>query len=88
VLGAGTPHLVLLLTRDFLLLVAAAALPAFGVAWYTLRRWLENFAYRAEMNYALFGLVLGFTLLLTFLVTGGHALRTAQRNPADTLKHE
>jgi putative ABC transport system permease protein len=88
VLGAGTAHLVLLLTRDFLLLVAAAALPAFGVAWYTLRRWLENFAYRTEMNYALFGLVLAFTLLLTLVVTGGHALRTAQRNPADTLKHE
>jgi putative ABC transport system permease protein len=88
VLGAGTAHLVLLLTRDFLLLVALAALPAFGVAWYTLRQWLENFAYRAEMNYALFGLVLLFTLLLTLVVTGGHAFRTAQRNPADTLKHE
>jgi putative ABC transport system permease protein len=88
VLGAGTGHLVLLLTRDFLLLVAAAALPAFGVAWYTLRRWLENFAYRAEVNYLLFGLVLVFTLLLTFGVTGLHAFRTAQLNPADTLKHE
>ena len=88
VLGAGTSHLVLLLTRDFLLLVAAAALPAFGVAWYTLRRWLENFAYRAEMNYLLFGLVLAFTLLLTFVVTGLHAFRTAQLNPAHTLKQD
>jgi putative ABC transport system permease protein len=88
VLGAGTAHLVLLLTHEFLLLVAAAALPALGVAWYTLRRWLENFAYRAEMNYALFGLVLAFTLLLTFVVTSGHAVRTARLNPADTLKHE
>ncbi|CAA9232742.1 MAG: Acidobacterial duplicated orphan permease (function unknown) [uncultured Cytophagales bacterium] len=88
VLGAGTAHLVLLLTRDFLLLVTIAALPAFGVAWYTLRRWLENFAYRAEMNYLLFALVLAFTLLLTFGVTGLHAFRTARLNPADTLKHE
>ena len=88
VLGAGTGHLVLLLTRDFLLLVAAASLPAFGVAWYTLRQWLENFAYRAGPNYALFSLVLAFTLLLTFAVTGLHAFRTARLNPADTLKHE
>jgi putative ABC transport system permease protein len=88
VLGGGTAHLVLLLTRDFLVLVFVAAVPAFGVAWYTLRRWLENFAYRAEMNYLLFGLVLAFTLLLTLAVTGLHAFRTAQLNPADTLKHE
>jgi ABC-type lipoprotein release transport system permease subunit len=40
------------------------------------------------MNYGLFGLVLAFTLLLTFVVTGLHAFRTAQLNPADTLKHE
>jgi len=58
--------------------VTVAALPAFGVAWYTLRRWLENFAYRAEMNYLLFALVLAFTLLLTFGVTGLHAFRTAR----------
>jgi putative ABC transport system permease protein len=79
---------VLLLTPRLPGAGVVAAVPAFGVAWYTLRRWLENFAYRAEMNYLLFGLVLAFTLLLTLAVTGLHAFRTAQLNPADTLKHE
>lgn len=88
ILGAGLGEMVLLMTRDFLWLVVVAAVPAFIVAWYMIRQWLENFAFRTEMDYPLFGLVLVFTLLLTFVVTGLHAIRTAQLNPAETLKNE
>ncbi|MBC7920951.1 MAG: ABC transporter permease [Ferruginibacter sp.] len=88
VFGASIGNLVLLMTKDFLLLVAIAALPAFVGAWYIIGKWLENFAYRTEMNYLLFSLVLIFTLLLTFVTTGLHAFRTARLNPASTLKHE
>ncbi|MBT28297.1 MAG: hypothetical protein CMO01_01460 [Thalassobius sp.] len=88
VLGASVGDLVVMMSRDFVLLVLIAALPAFITAWNIVNIWLENFAFRTEMNYLLFGLVLLFTLLLTFSITALHALQTAHLNPAKTLKYE
>lgn len=88
VFGAGLKDIVLLLSKDFLWLVALSALPGLILAWLVIRRWLENFAYQAGMNYWLFGLVLILVLVLTILTVGWHAIRTARLNPKDTLKYE
>ncbi|GAB2790325.1 ABC transporter permease [Rhabdobacter roseus] len=88
VLGAGLGPMVLLLTREYLLLIGGAALPAFGAAWYVVDQWLDNFAFRTAFNYPLLALVLLFTLLLTLLITGLHAWRTARRNPVSVLRSE
>jgi putative ABC transport system permease protein len=86
VLGATLWDVVLLMTKDFILLVIIAAVPAFVAAWYIISQWLENFASRTDTNFLLFGLTLSFTLLLTFVTTGWHALRAARLNPVETLK--
>ena len=88
VLGASTWNVVFLISKDFLLLVSLAAIPAFLVAWYFIQNWLEDFAFRADMNYALFGIVLLFILFLTFITTSLHAYRSTRLNPAETLKYE
>ena len=86
VLGASIWDVVLLMTKDFIVLVFFAAVPACVAAWYIISQWLENFASRTDTNFLLFGLILSFTLLLTFITTGWHALRAAQLNPVETLK--
>ncbi len=88
VLGASIWNIVQLISKDFLWLVALAALPAFGIAWYFMNEWLQDFAYRTDMNYAVFGLALLFTLTLTFMVTALHAMQTGRMNPAESLKCE
>ncbi|MEM9919171.1 MAG: ABC transporter permease [Bacteroidota bacterium] len=88
ILGASVSDMVLLLTRSFLFLVLLSSIPAFLAGWWVVRRWLEGFAFRTEISIFLFVLVLFFTLLLTFLTTGFHALRSTRLNPADTLKHD
>ncbi|MEM9824550.1 MAG: FtsX-like permease family protein, partial [Bacteroidota bacterium] len=88
VLGASIVDIMVLISKDFLLLVTFAAIPAFLIAWYFISQWLQEFAYRAEMNYLLFGLVFIAVLILTCAVTGFHAVRATQLNPAETLKHE
>lgn len=88
VLGASTGNLLFLISRDFILLAGVAAVPAFVLSWYVIQKWLDNFAFRAETNYGLFAIVLLLTLLLTFLTTGGQAIRTARLNPVDTLRSE
>lgn len=88
VLGANIKDVVLLITKDFLLLVILAAIPAFALASYMIDRWLENFAFRTEIDYLIFILSLAFTMLLTFVTTGLHALRAASINPVNNLRSE
>ena len=88
ILGARLPDLILLISRDFLILNLLAAIPAFLLAWYTMQQWLQNFAFREAPNITLLGLVLLLTLLLTLITSGGQVIWVGRRNPAETLKQK
>lgn len=88
IVGAKWTDLVSLLTRDFLLLVLLAAIPAFIGAWFLIKNWLADFAYQVPINYGLFLIVLLFTLLFVLLITGLHAVRAASLSPAEALKSD
>jgi len=88
VLGANVGGLVTLLVKDFVLLVALGAIPAFGLAYYFMSEWLDTFEYHVDMNYLLYIGVLMIIATITVLTTGYHALRAATSNPADNLKYE
>lgn len=88
IVGAKWTDLVRLLTSDFLSLVLLAAVPAFAAAWWLIKNWLADFAYQVSIHYGLFAVVLIFTLLFVWVVTGWHAIRAANLNPAQALKNE
>jgi len=88
VLGAETTDILYLLTRNYVLLVALATIPAFLAAWYFMRRWLATFSYHADMNYWLYGLAFAIVIVLTLLTTGFHAIKAAHKNPVHALKDE
>src|SRR5678809_888525 len=50
VLGASTESIVLLLSKDFIKLVVISLLIASPVAWYFMNKWLQDFAYRININ--------------------------------------
>lgn len=88
VLGAKISQIIQLMTKEYLALVVIASIPAFALSWYLMNKWLESFTYRIEIDYFLF---LGAFLLVSILslcTTGYFALKTAQLNPAETLKDE
>jgi putative ABC transport system permease protein len=85
VLGASVRDLVVLITKDFIILALVAAIPAFFFAWYMINQWLETFAFKTEVNYLIFAVALTFTVLLTFVTTGIQALKTARNNPLKNL---
>jgi putative ABC transport system permease protein len=88
VLGASTGSIVGLLSRDFLKLVAIAALIAFPIAWYTMHSWLRDFAYRIAIQWWVF-LVAGILAAGVALVTiGFQAIRAALANPVKSLRSE
>lgn len=88
VLGASLPNIIFLMTKDFLWLTLLAAMPAFLIAYYFIDLWLQDFAFRASLNPFVFIGVFLFLIIATFLITSLHAVRTAQMNPAETLKND
>ncbi len=88
VMGARTTDIIYLLTRDFILLVSIAALPAFAVAWYFMKQWLDTFAYHTAMNYILYGFAFLIVLIITILTTGYHALNVANSDPVKAIQRE
>jgi len=88
VLGADVSTIVTLLSKDFLKLVAIAALLAFPVAWYFMNNWLQDFAYRINMPWWVFiiaGVTAGFIALVTISF---QAIKAAVANPVKSLRTE
>lgn len=90
VVGASVGGLVVLVSREFFLLVFVGMALAFPAAWYFTENWLTNFAYRIPMTGEwptfLVSAVLAF--LLTLLTVGFHVVRAAQANPVRSLRDE
>lgn len=87
-LGATVIHVVLLLSRDFILLIGLALLIASPVAWWLADRWLDDFAYKAPMSvWVLIEAGMG-ALGLALLTVGWQAARAARATPVETLRSE
>lgn len=88
VLGANVSTIVTLLSKDFLKLVAIAAVIAFPVAWYAMNTWLEDFAYRINIPWWIF-LLAGVLAAIVALVTiSFQAVKAALANPVKSLRTE
>jgi putative ABC transport system permease protein len=88
VLGASVHGLVALLSKDFLKLVFIATLIAFPVAYYFMDKWLENFAYRIDISWWIFGLAALLAAFIALFTMSFQAIRAALANPVNSLKTE
>lgn len=88
VLGADIKGLVVLLSKDFIVLVAIAALIAFPVAWWALNKWLQEFAYRINIGWWVFAAAGLIALLITLITVSLKAIKAAIANPVKSLRTE
>ncbi|HXB94444.1 MAG TPA: ABC transporter permease [Puia sp.] len=88
VLGAGVPHIVSLLSRQFLVLVVVAAAIAFPVAWYGLKGFLQGYAYRTDLSWWVFAVAGALTLLIALLTVSFRCIQAALANPVAALRSE
>jgi len=88
VLGASLVQLNLLLCRDFLKLVLLAYLIAMPLAWWGLHNWLQDYAYKTEMSWWVFALSGIGMVVLALAIMSFKTLRTALRNPVESLRTE
>jgi putative ABC transport system permease protein len=88
VLGASVASLVALLCKEFTKLVALAFIVAAPIAYFAMNHWLENFAYRIEIGWAVFVLSALIALLIALLTVGYQAVKAANANPVKSLRYE
>lgn len=88
VLGANTSHVIYVLSRQFILLVLLGNVLSMPLIWLYGNDWLNNFAYRTELNPLLFLGATLITALIAFAAVGLHTWRTARMNPVISLGYE
>jgi putative ABC transport system permease protein len=88
VLGATVAGMVGLLSKDFLKLVFIAVLVASPLAWYIMNNWLQDYAYRINIQWTVFVLAAILALLIAFLTVSVQAIKASVANPVNSLRTE
>ncbi|MDN3655935.1 ABC transporter permease [Ferruginibacter paludis] len=86
VLGATIQQLLLLISKEFLKLVAIAFIIAVPLTWWFMHNWLLKYDYRVNISIWVFVIVGILMLLLTMAVVGLNTISAAMRNPVKSLK--
>ncbi len=88
VLGASVGNIVSLLSVNFLQPVAMAMLIAVPAAWYTMNLWLRDFAYKITIEWWMFAIAGGITVMIALLTVSYQSIRAALNNPVKCLRTE
>jgi len=88
VLGASVLRITYGLTSVFVGLVLIANLIALPFAYYTMNKWLENFAYHTSISLFIFMLALALSIFITFTTVSYQSIKAAIANPVDSLRYE
>jgi len=88
VLGASVLKIVVLLSKDYMILVSIGALIAFPVAWYMMNAWLGGFAYSVPIQFWMFALAGCIAFCITAFTLGIQAIKAAKANPVKSLRTE
>jgi putative ABC transport system permease protein len=88
VLGATIADIVTMLSKDFLKLVAVASVIAFPVAWWSMNKWLQDFAYRVNIGWWIFLVAAAAALLIALITISFQAIKAALASPVKNLRTE
>lgn len=86
--GAKVIHILRLLTKEVAVLVCVATLIAWPATYFAMKSWLQNFYFRINLSPFEFIISLLITLAIALLTISYRALKAANINPADALRHE
>ena len=88
VLGSRVSGIALMLSKESLILVFIANLIAWPLAFYTMKTWLQSFAYRINIGIGTFVLSSALALVIALLSITHQSVKAAVANPVDSLRYE
>jgi putative ABC transport system permease protein len=88
VLGATERSLLVLLSKDYIVLILVSLVLSVPLTIYLMRGWLSTFEYRVDIGWQVFAIAGGISLLIALLTISYQTIKTAMAQPAETLKYE
>ncbi|WP_422082869.1 ABC transporter permease [Ulvibacterium sp.] len=88
VLGASVSQIAYRLSIDFLRLVAISILVSLPIGWFAMNKWLEDFSYRIEIGWWVFGLAAFLAVGIAVLTVSYQSIKAAIVNPIKSLRTE
>ena len=88
VLGASAASITAMLSVEFLKLIVIAALISFPLTWFAMYKWLQDFAYRINIQWWVFILAGAIALLIAAITISFQSIRAALANPVKSLRSE
>ena len=77
-----------LLSRELVINTLVALFISIPVGWIALKNWSNNFAYKTNISWWIFGLSGIAIFILTWLTVGYFTIRAARKNPVEALRYE
>jgi putative ABC transport system permease protein len=88
VLGASVAQVLVLITRDFIVLVGISCLIASAVAFYFLRHWLDGYYYRMQLGVGVFVWSALGAIVIALVTISFQAVKAALMNPVESLRSD
>jgi putative ABC transport system permease protein len=88
VLGAPFTSLLFLLLKEFLKWIVIANIIAWPIAYFIMEKWLQDFAYRIDINLSIFILSGVIALIIALITVCFQTIKAAIANPIDSLRYE
>ena len=88
VLGAPVRDIVVMLSKEFTILIVVAFFIASPIAWYYMHQWLQQYTYRITINIWFFAGTIVSALIIAWLTVGYTAIKAAIANPVKSLRTE
>jgi putative ABC transport system permease protein len=86
--GAMSSEILVLLNREFSKWIVAAFVLATPVAWLTMNKWVQNFAYKTDLSWWIYVLAGVIAYAIALATVSWHSWRAAARNPVEALRYE
>jgi len=86
--GASEREIFVMLNKNITSWLFTAFVIALPVSYFTMDRWLRNFAYRTELSWWIFALAGFIALTVALLTVSWQSWRAATRNPVEALRYE
>ncbi len=88
VLGASVSSIVSMFSKEYVILILIAMLIATPVAWWAMNKWLQDFAYKIDLHWWMFGLAGFIAIFIALLTISFQAIKAAIANPVKSLRTE
>lgn len=88
VVGASEGTIVMMISKEFLVLTSISIIIAFPIAFYMMNSWLQNYVYRTKLGLMVFIITAIITIAITFMTISYKAYKASILNPANSLRTE